>query len=78
MIAADHARRGGIATDDLRVVAARAGGELEFYFGRRLLLVDVRHHLSPKVTILPTAVPLLLLLMFACKPAQTLRMELWR
>ncbi len=28
------------------VVAARAGRELEFYFGQRLLLVDVCHHLT--------------------------------
>jgi hypothetical protein len=29
LIAADHARRGEIATDDLRIVAARTGFELE-------------------------------------------------
>jgi hypothetical protein len=31
---------------DVRRCAARAGGELELYFGRRLLLVNVRHHLT--------------------------------
>jgi len=31
LIAADHARRGEIATDDLRIVAARAGFELELH-----------------------------------------------
>ena len=40
------------------VFAARAGRELEFYFGRRLLLVDVCHHLT-QGTVLPTAAQLL-------------------
>ena len=46
LIAADHARRGEIAKDDLRIVAARAGCELELYLGRCLLLVGVCHHLT--------------------------------
>jgi hypothetical protein len=44
LIAADHARRGVVVTDGLRVAAARAGRELELYRRRCLLLVDVRHH----------------------------------
>lgn len=73
VIAADHARRADIATDDLRVVAARAGCELELHLGRCVLLVHVRHP-SPKITILPTVVTLL----FPGQRASPLREELSR